>query len=245
MSQEEILSSFNGHIVDFNKENSFAEFKYLPKTRTDEFMEMKGHFSVEEGKYAFDKFKGKISFNMPLVYDPHKQDNPPISLSAIIEKIPIDSGIAVKWNACMEMDDIKNLPQNIEIYFVISRKQKNVAKILVKQFGEDILTEEKLIPEGLLDKAFHFTTTIKPLEVQMEIGNIFKLKNNIKADGILLSPELMYPEIISTGAKIISSEIEISGRILPCWLSAKIASKIPPDKAKKLYKKQDTPHAPR
>ncbi|HPN84101.1 MAG TPA: hypothetical protein PK821_02085 [Victivallales bacterium] len=225
MDFNDIAASFNGCLKKFDKENCFAELSYIPERHSDEITEISGNFSLGEGCYKINNMK-KILVNIPFTYNPNNPSKIPIILSAVLENVPKEGGVAVKWKATLNMIDLEKTPQHFQLLFLITRKnKKSMAKILIKQGLDFSKLKESPVPEELLDKPFYLKTSIKHDIVKMEIGDSFSLEHKLdKSERFLSAPELMYPEIFAPEMDVKIVELELSGQVFPYWIVPRAVS---------------------
>ncbi len=219
-----LAEAIKPQISEFKKENNSATIRYVPEQPAHEVPELTGDFDRKDNIFKMPE-DGRISVGIPLIFNPHDADRKTVRMNIVSESIPPKCGIAVKLNACMELDRPENIPQHIQTYFVITRKGKTpIARIIVKCHGRDDIKESKEIPPEIVAKPFHLKTRISGKTLFLEIGDKFSMRKELSQRGVLDGMEIMYPEIVATGAGIGVSEIEASGQIFPLWLAAKITS---------------------
>lgn len=220
---DEFTASATNQVREFDKDSNFATILYAPQNTTTQSPEISGNYNINKDFFSIAR-KQDISLSIPLIYAPMSRESRPISITLNTSELKENSGLSVKFNACMEFDKIENIPQHIKIYFVIMKKNQTAkAKILIRRQEQTLLSESKDIPKNLMREKNTIQTSIMPGKLLLKINNstIFEYETDGK---VLNSHEFLYPEIIGYEEPVNIYNVLISGQILPIWLAAKIAT---------------------
>jgi len=220
---DEFSSQLPQNIIKFDKQTNYTTLLYTPANITPIPFEISGDYKSSENSFILGN-NSRFSLSVPFVYDPHNPEKTLIITEIKTNEITEKTGILIKFNACMEIGRIEELPDNIKIYFVIVKKDgKTVGRLIIKQMQNELLKITEIIPEQIIKNTNIISTVITPNFLTLKINDYEVISRKINNEFFLKNIELMYPELVAYQLNLNISEINISGQIAPIWLAAKFA----------------------
>jgi serine/threonine protein kinase len=217
-----VKNSFDKRLDAFNKRNFEASFIYTPdrKKRIEE--ELSGNIK-DDGKNYLLTHNDPIRFKIPFLFHPESGETPK-EFNVIVNKIPRDAGVALKWSFNTEPERREGAPPHILIYFVLQRKDgKDFARIMLN--GEKL--KEQKLESKILDAPFFLETKVaQDGKIEMSIGESIEIKTDMD-ERFLSNPEMAFMDIIPSGNDIQVGKVELIGQVFPYWMAIQITNRNP------------------